>query len=268
VRAWIGIIADQPPSARALLLVLVLATLALYALGLASVVLAARLAAPPTRPEGTRPPALAVQPSPSPLATALPDEPPEATATPFAATPTPAATAEAQRLPTSTLVPSSPTPAVTPTRTATLEPTPTQDSAPTYVPPSEPTAPPRPTRQSPTSTPPRQAPAAPPPGTLAPGGTFARSEFVYPGDRSVYTVNLYVEPDDPAVLKSAGFIVYGPNGEEIVRGGAQPGKRPNVSANVITTRPGRYTVLIQNYHPSRAIRYRLQIITGPPPPRG
>ena len=47
--------------------------------------------------------------------------------------------------------------------------------------------------------------------------------------------------------------------KEVIRGGAQPGKRPNVSANVINTRPGRYTVQVQNYDPSRSITYRLEL---------
>jgi hypothetical protein len=105
------------------------------------------------------------------------------------------------------------------------------------------------------------APAA---GTLQPRGSFAKSDFVYPGDKSVYTVNLQIEPDDAAVLKNAGFIVYGPGGEEVVRGGAQPGMRPNVSANVITTKPGRYVVQVQNYDPGRAINYRLEVVAGRP----
>ncbi|HEY3110372.1 MAG TPA: alkaline phosphatase family protein, partial [Chloroflexota bacterium] len=42
------------------------------------------------------------------------------------------------------------------------------------------------------------------------GGRFAYVTFQYPGDRSVYTIDLMVSPDNGAVLERAGFKVYGP----------------------------------------------------------
>src|SRR5262245_48771208 len=258
IRAWVDIILDQPPAARALLLVLFLATLAMYALGLASTFVAARQTAFPTAAPIIRVVEPAA-PEESPAAENTP--PPTATPPPAAAAPPPAVAAAAPAADATRPAADRPTRTATPvgsvTPTATLEPTPSQDSvtAPLRPPPEtqlEATRAPLATRP-PTSTPAPARPAVPAPvaGALRPGGSFAKVEFIYPGDRSVYTVNLQISPDDAGLLKNAGFIVYGPNGEEVVRGGAQPGKRPNVSANVISTRPGRYIVQIQNYDPSR-----------------
>src|SRR5439155_26612556 len=44
------------------------------------------------------------------------------------------------------------------------------------------------------------------------GGHTAVHTFVYPGDESVYSINLQVVPDTPEVLAKAGFKVYGPAG--------------------------------------------------------
>jgi hypothetical protein len=147
-------------------------------------------------------------------------------------------------------------PAVTATASSVAGATPTAPTTPT----------PRPAPSSPAAVA-AAAAAGPHGGVLGPGGTFARFGFDYPGDRSVYTVNVHVDPDDAGVLKNAGFLVYGPGGEEIVRGGAQPGRRPNLSADVIHTRPGRYLVLVHNYDPAKAITYQVELLPGPPPGR-
>jgi hypothetical protein len=263
VRSWVAIVADLPPRTQTLLLVLWLTTTGLYALGLASVVVRARLAAVPVE-----------EPRRSVIEQIVLDDPPLADpASAPSETPTAPAVATV----------AAPSPAVTPPRPLvargalppmpTLEATPTQDNRPLSTPtsPPPPTAAPRPAQPAaPPSTPaprppaPPAPPAAPAAGTLPPRGSFAKSEFAYPGDRSVYTVNLQIEPDDAGLLKNAGFIVYGPGGEEVVRGGAQPGMRPNVSANVITTRAGRYVVQVHNYDPGRAITYRLEVVAGRP----
>jgi hypothetical protein len=267
VRAWVDIVAELPPIARMLLLVLFLATLALYVLGIASMVLVARLPSVPA----DEPVRAVIRPTAVAVVPAVGIEDPEPTETP---PPEPSAVAapQAAARPSPIRVGGVATP------TEVLEPTPTQDSRPVATPrPTAPAVTPPPTQPavrtpppSPSRTPPpAPAPARPPPpagsgGTLGPGGTFAKTEFAYPGDRSVYTVNVHVEPDDAGLLRNAGFIVYGPNGDEVIRGGAQPGRRPNVSANVITTRPGRYVVQVQNYDPARSITYRLEIVAGPP----
>ncbi|HEV8638685.1 MAG TPA: hypothetical protein VG370_31110 [Chloroflexota bacterium] len=102
-------------------------------------------------------------------------------------------------------------------------------------------------------------------GRLGPGGSSAEYTFSYPGDQSVYTINLRVMPDDPAVLQLAGFEVYDPHGELVVRGGAQPGLTPNVAANVISRVPGRYLVKVYNYNATSAIDYEASIGVGRPP---
>src|SRR5688500_13706779 len=75
VRSWLAILAEQPPLARVLLLVLALATLSMYALAFASVVVRSRLPAaiePPPRivwqgqVEVEPRPALPEEPSPPP----------------------------------------------------------------------------------------------------------------------------------------------------------------------------------------------------------
>ena len=96
-------------------------------------------------------------------------------------------------------------------------------------------------------------------------GHFAKFAFSYPGDESVYTLNLRASPDDGALLAAAGFEVYGPDGALVVRGGAEPGLTPNVSANVISKVPGTYLVQVYNYHPAIPLDYQLSLVTGPPP---
>jgi hypothetical protein len=189
-----------------------------------------------------------------------------------AAQPSPAGALTAP-LPTPTTGPPAPAEPVTPPSAApTPSPAPTPPQAaptPTNPPPPRPPPTPEPAAAAPppSAAPAVAAPPAPAPlaGRLGPGGTFARFGFDYPGDRSVFTVNLHVEPDDPTLLANAGFVVYGPGGEEIVRGGAQPGLRPNVSADVIHTRRGPYLVQVHNYHPSRPISYRVELRAAPPP---
>lgn len=133
---------------------------------------------------------------------------------------------------------------------------------------------------------PAPAPAAPAPAAPAPaapsavggqssfrghlaassGGKFETYEFTYPGDQSVYTINLNITPDDPQVLKNAGFKVYGPTKDKVyVEGGVQQGLVPNVSGNVITIEPGTYVIQVYNYNPSAAIDYEISLVPGPPP---
>jgi hypothetical protein len=101
-------------------------------------------------------------------------------------------------------------------------------------------------------------------GHLDPNGSSAGFEFSYPGDSSVFTLNMHVTPDDPFVLQNVGFEVYNPHGELVVKGGAQPGLFNNVSANVISTTPGTYFVKLFNYDPQSAIDYSIVLVTAPP----
>jgi hypothetical protein len=166
-----------------------------------------------------------------------------------AAVPSPAASAAPAPLvtpvPSATPLPSAPTPSGLPTQ-------PTVGAAPSATP-------------SPTGT---------PGGTVKGGGSFSDTlapghadvfQFDYPGDLSVYTINLQVYPDDPVVLQHAGFQVFTPSGALQVKGGAQPKLVPNVSGNVISKVPGTYTVKIYNDTPNTAtISYTVSLVTGPP----
>jgi hypothetical protein len=102
--------------------------------------------------------------------------------------------------------------------------------------------------------------AAPIKGTLGPG-QFVLLQIDYPGDESVFTVNEQVDPDDPALLERAGFQVFQPNGSLQVKGGAQPKLQPNVSADIIGTIRGSYTVKLFNDNPNAAIGYALTLAT-------
>jgi DMSO/TMAO reductase YedYZ molybdopterin-dependent catalytic subunit len=97
------------------------------------------------------------------------------------------------------------------------------------------------------------------------GGHFALHKFNYPGDESVYTINLQVSPDVQEVLDRAGFKVYGPVADkEYVSGGARHELRPNVSGNLISREAGEYLVQVYNYHPTVEIDYELSIVPGRP----
>lgn len=98
----------------------------------------------------------------------------------------------------------------------------------------------------------------------SPAGSFANFEFDYPGDESVYTINLQVTPDSGTVLQRAGFLVFGPGGSLQATGGAQPSLRPNVSANIITRNRGRHVVQVYNYNPNVAIDFELTLVRGLP----
>src|SRR5689334_19416240 len=52
-------------------------------------------------------------------------------------------------------------------------------------------------------------------GHLGPGGRVANYPIFYPGDKSVYTINLQISPDDSALLQNAGFKVFGPQAGKI-----------------------------------------------------
>jgi hypothetical protein len=95
-------------------------------------------------------------------------------------------------------------------------------------------------------------------------GHFGLYELSYPGDESVYTVNLQISPEDPVLLKNAGFKVYNPNGSLHVSGGVQRGLTPNVTANVISKQKGTYVVQVFNYDPSIPMDFELSLVQGLP----
>lgn len=189
IRTWIEIIAEQPAFVRALLLVLFLAMLSLYLLGIASLVAAARYtplaAAAPTATS----PAAAVERTVLSLATQI-----AVNHTPTIVPTLPPATATVLAV----VVRESPIAAGTPTRTPTLEPTPTQVRAPARIaPPPEPSiAPIRPIAPAPivipspllTGTPrtgtPSPAASGTPRATLTPIGTIRSATGTPAGTRS------------------------------------------------------------------------------------
>jgi len=106
-------------------------------------------------------------------------------------------------------------------------------------------------------------------------GRFAYYTFDYPGDRSVYTVNLKVTPD--RTMDLVGFRVYGPEPDRVyAQGGWQPGldkhsdddvptTRWNVSANLINLTPGTYVVQVFDWEPKIPIDYQIDLQHGDRP---
>jgi L-fuconolactonase len=102
-------------------------------------------------------------------------------------------------------------------------------------------------------------------GRLLPGGNVATYPITYPGDMSVYTIGLQVFPDDAAVLQNVGFKVFGPQaGKTYITGGPQPGLRPNVAGNLISSDPGPYTIQVYNYDRSTPIDFELSLASNLP----
>jgi len=103
-------------------------------------------------------------------------------------------------------------------------------------------------------------------GHLGPGGRVANYPIFYPGDKSVYTIDVTVSPGSVGIPDRAGFKLYGPQkGTVYLTGGAQVGLDPNVSGNLVGIDAGTYTVQIFNYSPDVAIDYELSLVAGPIP---
>src|SRR5438105_4215906 len=105
-------------------------------------------------------------------------------------------------------------------------------------------------------------------GHLGALGQTALYTLDYPGDESVFSINLQVFPDDPTLLKNAGFKVFGPQKDKVYAvGGAQPGLRPNVSANLISKDRGTYQLHVYNYDPQQELDYELSVVRRSAPDR-
>jgi 6-phosphogluconolactonase len=91
-------------------------------------------------------------------------------------------------------------------------------------------------------------------------GRTAEYGFDYPGGEVVYTVEMQVMPENQFPL--VGFQVYNPTGAVHVKGGAQAGLVPNVSANVVSRQKGRYVVQVYSYSSGAAIDYSLRVVAG------
>ncbi len=94
-------------------------------------------------------------------------------------------------------------------------------------------------------------------------GHFDTYELSYPGDQSVYTINMQVFPDDAGVLRNVGFKVYDPTGKVAGQSGAQQSLKPNVSGNLISGIKGTFVVQVYNYDPDQDIDYTLSLVLGP-----
>ena len=67
------------------------------------------------------------------------------------------------------------------------------------------------------------------------------------------------------MLQNVGFKVFGPQaGRTYATGGAQPGLRPNVAGNLISTEPGPYTIQVYNFDPTTPIEYELGLASNRP----
>jgi hypothetical protein len=171
IRTWIDIISEQPAIVRGLLLIVFLASLSLYLLGIASVVAASRIAAVAT----TTPVTVRVEQTVLVIATEVAAE----------ETPEPTATATVV-VPVQQLLRATSTPAGSVTATPTLEPTPTQArNVPRIVAPPEPSvAPAKPQIQlSPVTTPGTGTPTTRTPAAGSPTvvGTGTRTGSPVPG---------------------------------------------------------------------------------------
>ena len=99
-------------------------------------------------------------------------------------------------------------------------------------------------------------------------GNFATFEFNYPGDESVYTLNLNLLPDEDRVARAAGFKIYGPQKDKIyVTGEYRNKKVPNVSGDLITKEAGMYLVQVYNFSPDTAVDYEVSLVPNPPTKR-
>lgn len=117
-----------------------------------------------------------------------------------------------------------------------------------------------PSAAAPVEQPPTPAGATGQRGRLLPGQQL-QQELAYPGGRAVYTIGLHISPE---LTQQVGFKVFGPeSGKLYVRGGGQPGLRPNVSGNLIETTAGTYLVQLYN-DAAAAVDYELTVTAGPP----
>ena len=91
-----------------------------------------------------------------------------------------------------------------------------------------------------------------------PGGHFAYYSFAYPGGWPM-TIELIPHTTDVAILRYAGFKVYGPSpNKEYLQSEADPTKRPNLRGSLWVTEAGVYVVQVYNYNPHTPVEYSLR----------
>jgi len=91
-------------------------------------------------------------------------------------------------------------------------------------------------------------------------GQTATYPFFYPGDQTVWTIQMEVIPDGAA--GRAGFKVFNPTGSVQVVGGAQNQLQPNVQANVVSVTRGTYVVQVYNDNPGLTVDYWIRVLPG------
>src|SRR5205823_1782411 len=84
----------------------------------------------------------------------------------------------------------------------------------------------------------------------------------YPGNMTVYSIEVEIRPDNGQTLSKAGFQIFNPTGSIPIKGGVQVSLVPNVSANIISSQRGRYVVQVFNYNTNIAIDYLIRVTAG------
>jgi hypothetical protein len=90
-----------------------------------------------------------------------------------------------------------------------------------------------------------------------PSGRFHYYRLAHPGGGAGVRIDLDVAPADAVTVRASGFVVYGPAGREITRGG-YTGRSPTHTTTVHADEPAVYLVQVNNYGRG-AIDYRLQL---------
>jgi hypothetical protein len=84
--------------------------------------------------------------------------------------------------------------------------------------------------------------------TLAgdPTGRFHYYRVAHPGGKIGTRIDLDVAPSDSVTVRASGFVVYGPAGREVTRGGPT-GRTPTHSTTIYADAPAVYLIQVNNY---------------------
>jgi len=86
-------------------------------------------------------------------------------------------------------------------------------------------------------------------------GAYAVYDLGYAGDSSEVTVMMTFTPDNPAIARDVGFVIYGPSGE--VAKGKRTTRPTERKATFSSNEPGAYIVQVHNYVDGVTIQYTL-----------
>lgn len=84
-------------------------------------------------------------------------------------------------------------------------------------------------------------------------GAYAVYDLTYAGDGSEVTVMMTFVPDNPAISRGVGFVIYGPSGE--VARGRRTGRPTERKATFSSDEPGVYMIQVYNYVDGVTIHY-------------